>query len=81
MKTVRQVSFALATVLFALNIAIAANPVTPPENSIPIVGQRINASFWPTYEGIRIEQLCSFMWRHMTGTHGWEWAVERHFKS
>lgn len=58
----------------------AADPVTPPENSIPIVGQRINANFYPTFEGIRIDQLCEFMWRHMPGTHGWEWASEDLFK-
>jgi len=61
MKPIHQAVFFLAAVLFIMNIAIAAGPVTPPEYSIPIVGQRVNANFWPTYEGIRIEQLCSFM--------------------
>ena len=80
-KTVCQVSFFLAVVFFILNISIACDPVTPPENSIPIVGQRVSANFWPTYKGIRIDQLCSFMWRHMGGTHGWEWAQDNYFQN
>jgi len=79
-RLVKYVILSHVAVMFLAG-AFGASPASPPENSIPIIGQRICTSTWPTYEGIRLEQLCQYMWKLMTGTHGWEWAVQEHFQT
>ncbi|MCD4706949.1 MAG: hypothetical protein K8S62_04345, partial [Candidatus Sabulitectum sp.] len=72
----------LTTVGFVIIFAIPSFTAEPEENSIPIIGLRINSTVdYPVFGGIRTEQLCDLMWRHIQGTHGWEWAANDSLKS
>jgi len=64
--------FKFVVILAVLNLNSLG--AVPQENSIPIVGMRINWTFFPCFRDIRLDQICSLMWRHIQGTHGWEWA-------
>lgn len=72
---------ALITAGFVIIFTTSSFADGPQVNSIPIVGLRICGVDWPVFGGIGTDQLCDFMWRHIQGTHGWEWAVDPTFQS
>ena len=71
---------AVITAGFIIVLASSSLSAEPQFNSIPIVGLRINSSFVPHFGGIRTDQICDLMWRHIQGTHGWDWANDYDFR-
>ncbi len=72
----------LTTVGFVIILTTSTFAAEPEENTIPIIGLRINNTVEsPVFGGIRTEQLCDLMWRHIQGTHGWEWAADSTFQA
>lgn len=57
----------LATSLFA-------SAGEPPQNTIPILGVRINRSLFPELEGVALEHLIMLSWRYFDGVDAWGWA-------
>ncbi|MCD4708615.1 MAG: hypothetical protein K8S62_12855, partial [Candidatus Sabulitectum sp.] len=57
---------ALITAGFVIILTTSALAAEPEENTIPIIGLRINNTVEsPVFGGIRTEQLCDLMWRHI----------------
>ncbi|MCD4706624.1 MAG: hypothetical protein K8S62_02680, partial [Candidatus Sabulitectum sp.] len=56
----------LTTVGFVIILTTSTFAAEPEENTIPIIGLRINNTVEsPVFGGIRTEQLCDLMWRHI----------------
>lgn len=56
-----------------LAASLLASAGEPPDNTIPILGIRINRSAYPELEGVALEHLIMLSWRYFDGVDALGW--------
>ncbi len=69
--------FANAFYALLLCITAVSSAATPPVNSIPVIGQRINQLNVNPIEDVEIRHLADLASRHMDGIHFWDTAENK----
>ena len=59
-----------------LAASMLASAGEPPDNTIPVLGIRINRNLYPELAGVTLGHIITLSWRHFDGVDAWGWASD-----